>query len=45
MKTVYVLLKNDSSKRIVDMEIIAMSYDFRDLQYFNGTVLTVMYEN
>ena len=39
---IYVVLKNDSSKLLRDMDIIAMSYDFMDLQGVDG-VLTVIH--
>ena len=42
-KPIYVVLKNDTSKLLKDMDIIAMSYDFMELQGIEG-VLTVIYE-
>ena len=42
-KPIYVVLKNDPSKLLKDMDIIAMSYDFMELQDVEG-VLTVINE-
>lgn len=46
-KPIYVVLKNNSSKLLRDMDIVAMSYDFIDLQGVDGvlTVISEHYEN
>jgi len=43
VKPIYVVLKNDPSKILKDMDIIAMSYNFMDLQGVDG-ILTVIFE-
>lgn len=42
-RPIYVVLKNDPSKRLMDMDIVAMSYDFMELQEIKG-VLTIITE-
>lgn len=43
VKPIYIVVKNDTSKLLKDMDIIAMSYDLMELQGIEG-VLTVIDE-
>ena len=43
VKPIYIVVRNDPSKLLKDMDIVAMSYDFMELQGIEG-VLTVIDE-